>query len=224
MQKKIFRDILQWDVASWSVALKFWDKHLAAAPPVLKVLELGGREGGLSLWIAMKGHEVICSDLDNAGEKALPLHPQYPHVKGITYRNINALEIPFEDHFDIIIFKSILGGIGDEAVQQKVIRRIHHALKKGGRLFFAENLRGTLMHRTFRKLFAPWHHRWYYPTLPDMQTNLSLFSHTEIRTTGVTAVLGRSETQRNVLAFADKILRPVVPRRWNYIVYGIAVK
>jgi len=40
-----------------------WDK-------VQNGLELGGRQGGLSLWLALKGKTVVCSDLKDVKETA----------------------------------------------------------------------------------------------------------------------------------------------------------
>ncbi len=96
--------IFQWDTRNWSKAMPCWEKEIAQLNTG-KALELGGREGGLSLWLAGKGFDVICSDLEGAEATALPLHAEYGVTAKISYADIDATAIPFENHFDIIIFK-----------------------------------------------------------------------------------------------------------------------
>jgi hypothetical protein len=62
MTKELAKDIIQWDIKSWSKALEYWDNN-TDWNNVKNGLELGGREGGLSLWLALKGKETVCSDL-----------------------------------------------------------------------------------------------------------------------------------------------------------------
>jgi hypothetical protein len=70
MKKK---DFIQWDVKTWSKALDFWEREVEW-DTIQNCLELGGREGGLSLWLAMKDKKVICSDLINTEIMALKFH------------------------------------------------------------------------------------------------------------------------------------------------------
>lgn len=72
----------------------------------------------------------------------------------ITYQDIDATQIPYENEFDIIVFKSIIGGIGrndNKEIQQLVFNQIYKALKPGGQLLFAENLSASPLHRFFSK-------------------------------------------------------------------------
>jgi len=62
MNKELTKDIIQWDTASWSKALNFWEKK-ANWKRVQNGLEIGGREGGLSLWLALKGIETLLKEL-----------------------------------------------------------------------------------------------------------------------------------------------------------------
>jgi hypothetical protein len=50
MAKEIIGDIVQWDVKSWSRALDYWESNIDWSK-IQNGLELGGREGGLSLWL-----------------------------------------------------------------------------------------------------------------------------------------------------------------------------
>lgn len=220
-------EILKWDVRSWSAALVYWEKHSESASG-LHGLELGSNEGGISLWMAMKGMKVTCSDLQETEKTAGPLHTKYSMGSLVTYQDINATDIPYENHFDVIVFKSIIGGIGrndNKENQYRVFKEIHKALKPGGKLLFAENLVASPFHRFMRKRFVQWGDSWRYITLAEMQEFLKPFSHYETKTTGVMAAFGRSEKQRSFLAGADGFLfNHVCPRSWKYIVYGMAVK
>lgn len=221
------KDILGWDIKSWLIPLIYWDNNINWNN-VKNCLEIGGREGGLSLWLSLKSKNVICSDLVNVKEIALPLHHKYNVTSFIDYQDINALDIPYENHFDVIVFKSVLGGIGsnyNKENQERAIEQMHKALKPGGKLLFAENLTASPLHRYFRKRFINWGNRWRYVTINEMGDFLKSFSRVNIYTTGFLATLGRNEQQRKFLAFFDKALfNKVVPKHWKYIVYGIAQK
>lgn len=221
------KDIIQWDVRSWSKALHYWETRVDWAK-VQTCLELGGREGGLSLWLALKGKEVVCSDLANVQNTAKPLHLRHNVASRIKYQDIDATDIPYENFFDVVVFKSILGGIGrnDNAeMQLKVFKEIRKALKPGGKLLFAENLSASPLHRWARKKFVGWGSYWRYISASEMQDFLKEFSSHDIQTTGVMAAFGRTEGQRNFLALLDKtIFNSVCPGNWKYIVYGVAEK
>jgi len=60
--RELFRDILEWDIQSWKQAVLFWDRFTADIAGA-RVLDIGARNGGLSLYFALKGAHVICSDL-----------------------------------------------------------------------------------------------------------------------------------------------------------------
>jgi 2-polyprenyl-3-methyl-5-hydroxy-6-metoxy-1,4-benzoquinol methylase len=70
MNKNWEKDVLQWDYLSWSVALRYWQKKVDWSS-IHHALELGGRQGGLSLWLASKNIQVVCSDISNTQELAL---------------------------------------------------------------------------------------------------------------------------------------------------------
>src|SRR5688572_9343259 len=120
MAPGVIKDIIQWDVKSWSAAIDYWEKEINWNL-INDCLELGGREGGLSLWLALKGKNVICSDLSEVRNTAEGLHKKYS-LANIIYEDIDATDIPYENHFDLIVFKSIMGGIGrnnNTVLQQK---------------------------------------------------------------------------------------------------------
>lgn len=227
MTQELTKDIIQWDVKSWAEALKYWEKAVDWNVPK-NGLELGGREGGLSLWLALKGIPTVCSDLKGVQQTAEPLHKRYEVTSLVTYQDIDATNIPYENHFDLIVLKSVIGGIGKNDkfdMQEKVLREIHKALKPGGKLLFAENLSASPLHQRLRKRYVNWGKAWRYLALSEMKALLSGFSYYEIKTTGVLGTLGRTEGQRNFLSTLDKLLfNHICPKSWKYISYGIAEK
>lgn len=222
----LINDIFQWDVKAWSIALPFWEQKIKEIPTG-KALELGGRQGGLSLWLATKGFNVICSDLSESEVTAKPLHQKY-QLTNIGYADIDATAIPFQDHFDIIVFKSIIGGIGrfgGMELQQQTFDSIYNALKPGGYLLFAENLIASPLHQFLRKKFVKWGDTWRYVSLDELRTFTKQFRNVEIHATGFKSAFGRSESQRNLFSMIDKsICNSIVPDNWKYIAYGAAQK
>jgi SAM-dependent methyltransferase len=226
MDSRLLADVVQWDVRSWSRAIHFWDRAVDWSR-VETCLELGGRQGGLSLWLASKGKRVVCSDLKDVRSTALEHHRQYQFDALVDYQDIDATAIPYEDHFDVIAFKSVLGGIGrgGKQLQQRVLDEIHKALKPGGKLLFAENLAASRLHRYVRERFVDWGRAWRYVTLDEMREFLRDYARREMHATGVLATFGRNERQRRLLAAIDQgLLNYVTPSGWKYIVYGIAEK
>lgn len=140
IEKEFIRDVVEWDIKNWWRAIQFWEDRIERRLEGKKVLDIGGRSGGLSLYWAMKGANVICSDINNDGfEKARILHQKYGVEKKISYEVIDATEIPYKNEFDIICFKSVLGGVGynnNYEKQKQMMKNIYMALVDGGNLFF----------------------------------------------------------------------------------------
>lgn len=221
-------DIIRWDVRNWSTAVKFWKDQTSINLSNCCALEIGSHHGGLSLWMAQHGARVVCSDLNGARREAEQLHRDHQVSGLIEYEAIDATNIPYEDHFDIIFFKSVLGGIGlndQKERQTRAVSEMHRALKNGGELFFAENLVASPLHRLFRRKYVKWGNEWRYITLDEMNEFLGQFSKVTYRTIGFLGAFGRTEKQRDVLSWFDKYLvGPLVPKNWRYIVAGIATK
>lgn len=223
----LLKDILQWDVKSWSVALHFWNRHVDFSR-ARRALEIGSRSGGLTLWTAANGVDTVCSDyVDAAAEPAAALLKSYGLSDRFSFAVVDAVSIPYENTFDIILFKSVLGGIGanDRADRQaEALKQMHKALKPGGILLFAENLSASLLHRFFRRRCVGWGSSWRYPTLIELQRFLAPFAHHEIKTAGFSAPFGRNEKQREVLASLDRAADPVLPSSVKCIACGYARK
>lgn len=223
----LVKDIIQWDVKNWSRVLDYWEKEVDWQK-IHTCLELGAREGGLTLWLTLKDKKVVCSDLKNIKMTASKLHEKYKVTSKIEYRDMDATHIPYENHFDLIIFKSVIGGIGREdnkEIQKQVFLQIHKALKPGGKLLFAENLTASPLHRFFRKKFNKWGSYWRYLSIPEIKEFLSGYSSFRYETTGFSSAFGRNENQRSLLSWFDKIIfNHLLPQRWKYIIYGVAEK
>jgi SAM-dependent methyltransferase len=171
---------------------------------------------------------VICSNDLTAADRASAMHRKHGVTANVTYQNIDATSIPYENRFDIIVFKSVLGGIHAEgfASQQLAMAQIHKALKPGGRLLFAENLVGTPLHAAARALaYRRRGITWRFLTLAEIELLLQPFAAHEWHTTGVSAMFGLYEAQRDLLARFDTwVLNMVTPPRWRYVVYGTATR
>lgn len=75
---------------------------------------------------------------------AAPLHRRYHVQDKISYLNVNAAQMDFCGQFDLVIFKSVMGSIGQSGKAEEQARAmacIYRALKPGGVLLFAENLK-----------------------------------------------------------------------------------
>src|SRR5689334_13207980 len=128
-------DFIEWDVRNWSVALNFWLAHTTQNISTSSALELGSRNGGLSLWIALQGAHVVSSDVELPDQTAMRKHQAGGVSHLIRYEAIDANNIPYSMSFDIVIFKSILGAIGrigGKQGQSHALKEMHKALKKGG--------------------------------------------------------------------------------------------
>ena len=227
---ELMHDIVTWDVRTWSTAVLFWQELLPQGRK-LRCLEIGAGPGGPSLWLALQGHDVLCTNWQATEAQAGPLHERYG-VSGragagqIEYRDVDATQIPFENEFDLVVFKSVIGGVGTKAAQDAAMRGVHRALKPGGTLIFAENLRGTVLHRLARAIaYKVRGTSWRYVTVKELVPHLAEYSSHDIRTTGFLSMFGLREDQRNALAAADDaVFNRLVPVPWHYVGYGTATK
>lgn len=219
-----WRDVMDWDVANWSGAVPFWQQHSRLSLDGARVLELGAHRGGLSLYAAARGADVVCSDIESPERPASPLHVKYGVGERITYRAIDATAIDFPDAtFDLVLFKSVLRGLGQwSTAQARTMAEIARVLKPGGELWFAENLRAGWLHMVSRRYFLK--RAWHYPTFDEFQGTCDVFDRVSTKRYGVLATFGRKHAIQDVLARVDAVIDPVAPVRWKYILFGVATR
>lgn len=220
---------VEWDVANWARALNFWESYGRSIAQT-RALEVGSRGGGLSLWLAERGAaSVTCSDLAGPEPAAAVLHA----IRGVpkevvSYRAIDATAISERDAYDLIVFKSVLGGIGGASGpvgQRQALRSMYEALAPGGQLWFAENTVASPAHQVARRRFVRWADRWQYVAPSEMLDMLRPFAHVDWESIGFSAAFGRSEVQRERLGRLDqRFLERLVPSAWRYIMIGVATK
>lgn len=230
--KTLMTDVVEWDVPNWSRAIEAW--KCGGSKDNLKgkrVLDLGGRFGGLSLYFALSGATVICSDLefikDGSVENAKALHNKYGVSSLITYEDIDATDIPYENEFDIICFKSIMGGVGYDnnyENQLKMMQQIRKALKPGGKCYFVENLVGCRLVQFLRKKLRPWGSHWRYISLDELAELTDGFKLVKRHTFGVIGLMGPNKLLSTILSSADKALEKVVKPHGRYILSCVLEK
>lgn len=217
--------VIEWDVENWSGALDHWSANTDLAVDRGRALEIGARNGGLSLWLAAKGWQVICSDVSAPKETVKQLHATYGMADNIAYITLDGCHLPFADgSFDLVVFKSVLGALRTWENQLRMCREIYRVLRPGGEVWFAENLRASMIHQAARKLFIPWTTYWRYLAIDDLTKLYSEFQTMSVETYGFSAAFGRTERQRRILGKIDRCLSPCIPSRWKYIAFGLAKK
>jgi hypothetical protein len=225
-------EILGWDVENWGSLLDFALGESNFEHSTVLELGCGCDNGGLSLWAAKLGAKnIVCSDYHFPRETTLKIHKVYGLDDLIKYQSIDALDIPYSNFFDIVCFKSMLGGIVREksvSLCKQVFFQIAKALKKGGMLIFAENLESSYLHSLLRKKFGAGRNKWHYfhkdelPTLLKSMSEYELISH---ETAGISGCFGRTEAQRILLGKLDRLfLERILPEKFRYIQFIIAKK
>lgn len=228
--KQFYSDVIEWDYFIWKKSLDYWDSIIKSKNTCLSSgLELGSRNGGMSLYFAYKySSKCVCSDLNLPTSKAKFNHSLYQVDHLIKYASINALKIPFpDDHFDFVVFKSILGDVGNNnhfLSQRQAINEIHRVLKPGGFLFFSENAKSSLLHQLSRIIFMPWGNSWRYIKVNEMHLLLNSFSESKINCNGFfSAFLKGPRSIKFIIAQIDNLIN-FIPNSWKYVMYGYAIK
>ena len=236
MDTTLKRDIVEWDIYNWSRALDFWESEATELVASFmeknkrpKVLDLGGRNGGISLFWALKGCNVVWSDIDESGlDKAKALHKKYGVSDRVRYEIINSLEIPYENEFDIVCFKSIMGAVygecGGQEAAERMLVQISKALKPDGYLFFAENLAGSNLHMFLRKKLRKWGSTWHYFKVDELISYLSLFKEIQYESFGLIGLFGRVSFVNKLFSSFDRKFDHKVKENKRYIISLICRK
>lgn len=227
--RDLLADIFGWDVITWSSSLEHWQRHATVDFTRSTALEIGaGQSGGVSLWLALQGCDVLCSTIDDVPADVRALHRRYGVAHRIRYARLDVLDLSDHEAYDVIAFKSVLGGIGAngrEDLQARAMTRLHAALKPGGNLLFAENLIATRVHAALRARFGAGKDGWRYLTVREMDELLRPFASVHSKTAGFFGARGASETQMRMSGALDRFLcRWLVPASWQYVLMGTAIK
>lgn len=220
------RDIIEWDVRNWSKCLPFWVPALQKInPSCARVLALGERNGGLSLWFALQGYCVVCSDFRGPTARARELHQEYGVADQITYADVDVFRMPFEaESFDVVACKSVIGGLklvyGDPSTrtlenQATAVSEIHRVLKHRGVFCGAENLQGTVCHRVLRHCIKRGQIRWRHLTPGEIKSLFRAFEQVNCKTYGF---LGTQFTFLGLdfaTSIVDSWLSCLVPSPWR---------
>jgi SAM-dependent methyltransferase len=219
-------DVIGWDIVNWSRAFDFWSGCERVQRPGADCLELGcGKLSSLGLWLAMRGHRVVCSDLGGVSEGIKEMHRRHGVAQRIEYTDVDACATGYREAFDIIVFKSMLGGIAANAADaQRVVSGVYDALKPGGVLLMAENMRATPLHSLGRARFGAGKLGWRYFSAEEIGDIVGCFGSFEMTSFGFLGCFGRSESQRALLGRVDRSFDRLLPRRWHYVGAVIARK
>ena len=214
---------IQWDVENWSRALDFWCARSTLSLEACRAIEIGARDGGLSLWLAGKGATAIYSDVVAPDTSVRDRHSSHGVADRVRYVVLNGCCIPFNDaSVDIVMFKSVLGALRTFENQKQMFREIYRVLRPGGELWFAENLQASVAHKTLRRLFVSWGTRWRYMSLKELNSLCAGYQESQIEPHGFFGAFGRTEKQRRLLGKIDRGIDPLIPKRWRYIAFGWA--
>ena len=217
-------ETLDWDIPNWSRALTFLDKHKQNKFDGKKVLEIGANNGGLSIWAALNGAQVICSDIDGPSELAKKRFNQLK-LTNVEFEHLDVLNLVFKNEFDFILFKSVIGGIGRKNCIEKqllAMKKINQALIPNGECLFIENMRGAWFHHYLRHRYGAGKIDWHYPTLKEFGEFSKLFNKVSYRTFGY--IGGSDFPLKNIRSKLDIYLEKIIHPSSHYIYAGVYQK
>lgn len=222
--KKELKDIFEWDVDNWSKALDFWKLDELQITD-MKVLTIGERNGGLTLLFSLMNGKVTSTDLNGITNKGKELHKSYKVDNKVEYKNADILKLPYENnYFDIVSFKSVLGGLRDRNKQTIAVDEIYRVLKPGGILYFAENLKASKLHQLLRKKFVNWGDSWLYLDYDEKEILFSKFKTKDFSSYGFLAIFGYFKIIKSILSYIDQFINPIISSNKRYILFGKCIK
>ena len=226
-RRRLLNDILEWDVLSWAPCLDFWAAVMACCGP--NVLTVGERNGGISLWFALQGFKVTCTDRNGPTQRARELHQEHNIGHQVTYTESNVFALPFPDaSFDIVACKSVIGGLklqyADAATrtlenQTRAIQEIHRVLKPGGYFFGAENMAATWFHQKMRRWVKRGRVGWRHPTRKEIDLLFACFEIVEQQPHGFLGSKFSKLGLDRLSVAIDAWACPLLPADWQYISY-----
>lgn len=227
------KDIIEWDILNWSQVIKEWAPIIEQLPQNSRVLTIGERDGGLSLWMALLGFEVTCTDRVGPTEGAGKLHEKYGVKDKVTYKELDIVNCYWEpEQYDVILIKSVIGGVmavyGDKTtrnfeIQKKAVANMCHLLKPGGLLLSVENMKGNILLHLMRKVNGK-ANSWRHFTWQEIKELYSPFDKVKTKTFGVLPTLFSSKVINKVNFFLNKYLLDILPPHTKYVAITTAKK
>lgn len=224
-------DIIEWDVRNWAQLIGCWSDIIEEYPKTAKVLTVGERNGGLSLWLAQMGYNVVCTDITETTEGAKALHKKYGVADKISYRKLDVVNDETDELYDIILAKSVIGGLKANrqdattrsfSVQKKAIAQIHSMLDKGGVFLSAENLQGNLFTKWSRTI-AKKNKGWRYLKYSELSQLFSSYNILQIKTFGILPSSFSSSVINGIAYGINRVLN-FLPANMKYIAFVAAKK
>ena len=231
-----YKEIFEWDVENWSKALGFWSKHLPdhfLEKKDLKVLALGERNGGLTLWLGLKGITVVSSDYNGVTEQGKEMHEKFGIRELVEYKTIDIFKIDYpDDYFDLVVCKSVIGGLKKQRNdrntrtienQKLAVEEIRRVLKPGGFFLGTENMKGSPLHLFFRTVL----HKisdWRYLSSRDLSYYFEKYTDLCIKRYGFLGSFIKNIFLNKMAAKLDAIADPIIPDSLKYISFIVAKK
>lgn len=233
MSKLPVKDIIEWDILNWSKLLGLWQPVLNKLDKDARILVIGERNGGLSLWLALNGFKVICTDRMEVTAQAKEIHKKYGIAHLITYSSFDIVNGSIQENsYDVIAAKSVIGGLkenpSDKAtrtfdVQKKAVNNIHKMLKPGGYFLSAENMPGNIILQSYRKNKGK-DKAWRYLSIADIHELFTPFSRIRLHTFGLIPTNFPGSFLNKASYFINSMISPLAPQRTHYIAFTLAEK
>jgi SAM-dependent methyltransferase len=222
-------EVIGWDVGNWCGCLDYWYPWLSSVDRNTgNILVLGERGGGISLWLALLGFRVLCTDRTAPSKEVYQLHGRWHVREKMTYSEVDIFQIPFPDnHFHVVVCKSVIGGLKlkfkDPATrslenQKLAVEEVRRVLKPGGVFLGAENMVGTRFHEALRKTRHKGRAGWRYLQPPEIQWLFHDYARCEQKPWGFLGTHWPKFFGLNkITKAADAALSRILPPAWLYI-------
>lgn len=227
------QDIIEWDVLNWSQLMHYWQPVLQQLPQNSKVLAIGERNGGLSLWLALMGFDVVCTDITDVSAKAVQLHKKYNVADKIQYKVLDIVNDDCQaEQFDVVVAKSVIGGLKANRtdattrsfdIQQQAARNIYRLLKPGGYFLSAENLQGNMLTSAIRRL-RNGNNGWRHLAYHELSTLFAPFALVQTKTFGILPTLFSGTLLNKCMYTINKYALGWLPANTKYIAFITARK
>lgn len=233
MTSALQKDIIEWDVLNWATILQLWQPIIDRYPKDSKILAIGERNGGLSLWMALQGYSVTCTDRSEPCENARALHRRYQVSDKISYKALDIVNGVLDDEkYDIIMFKSVLGGVKkiysqpesrNVMARENAISNIYSMLNAGGYMLAAENLEGSKALHYLRMRNGK-HNNWHYFTPDELKEMCSVFPSVHLECFGIIPTLSPISFINKIIHLLNNYFLAWLPQSTRYIASVIACK